>query len=244
MNKMYVLCGLLILAALTACSGRSDAEPDYFELPVQARPPADHRVLVFLGPGYSGNEVVVDALDSLFGLDESEGLITLLPYPESLQVSGRVRWSRLVEYLDSNEVTALVLVGAEELAGRILAGRDQATEKTIISIIPEGEPLAAQAASFLVVSPAAPADLLTDESAYQLSEAELVFLTVSAVLAAEERQEGDIPSDRWLLASRRSVKLLKLNESPFSAEHAAWRDPETGLRARNHLVLDRRRNEL
>jgi len=238
MNR-YVVCGLIFLAALTACAGRADTASDYFEKPVHSRPPADHRVLVFLGPGYSDNQMVVEALDSVFGLDENEGLITVLRYPEALHVSGRVRWSRLVDYLDSQDVSALILVGAEELAGRILAGRDRAPSKTVISIIPEGEALAAQAASFLVVSPETPADLLADESAYQLSESELVFLTVAAVLSAVERQETDIPADRWLLATRRSAKLLKLATSPFPAQAVAWRDPVSGLRARNHLVLNR-----
>lgn len=206
--------------------------------PVSAKPrplhaPDGRHVAIYAGEGF-GADVAGGGIFA--GLITEYGLLSeggMLFFPESVD-----------EAAEDPALTAIVTLGAPERTARALE-RLRATRPAvaIISVFPGDEVLSVEAVSGLVIDVPVSSDLLADENASRteaLPAADLSFLLLSAALYAERPEsEADtapiVRFDEAMEAARREIR------NPVAGKD--WRitqfvDTDTGLKARNHLVID------
>ncbi len=224
---------------MAACSPRGTASTaGDSPQPSPARKKADHRVVLFLGEGYTARAEVLAAAAREYGLVSEGGLLEVIRYPEDTLVSGRVRLSLVRDLLNAEDISALVALAPPELLGRQLAESGVLGVRPSVSILPEGDALVAQAGYTLVVDLASTAEVLTDEQSLTLSDADLSFLVCTAVTAVEKFQSGDQPVDMLVTALNGSARMADRKKDTWAPVPQYYTDPGTGLRARNHLLVE------
>lgn len=205
------------------------------------------RILAVLGQDYASNsEILLPLLDE-YGSEADGGSVSVLRYPESFKVDGIVRISRLAEVAAEKKVDMLVSVGIPEGSVNTLKkAADSNPSLKVLTILPDEDSLAMEALSDLVLTPYMSVDMLDEEKAAVLSESDIGILLLSAVMAMQNVSGsatltgGSIVPVKSLESSVTAILKRSGVKTPEQAwTFTAYTDPDTGLKARNHLVFKR-----
>ena len=209
---------------------------------------ADHQVIVMLGPEYANRPAVLDAMTSEYGLAGAGGMTVKLLYPESFKVSGITRISVLAERAAESGMTIIVTVGAPENTVTVL-NKIHAVNPAIkiVNLFPLDDALSVEAVSDIVADYPAPKEILSDENAPasavaaagSVSDASIGLLILASALA-EEGPAVDAPEVRLAASLEMARSFMKMKKSDIPWNIARWIDPDTGLKSRNHLLLESR----
>ncbi len=184
------------------------------------------RVAVYAGASY-GSRPVFGGLETEYGLAEEGGMLF---YPETLDAAA-----------SEERLTAVIALGAPERTVRGLERlRSTRPGVTIVSVFPADEVLSVEAVSDLVIDIPAASGLLADENASSsafVSDAELsTLLAVAALFAEQDADQAPLARfDSALQAARKDLR------DPVAGRDwviSPYLDADTGLRSRNHLVID------
>lgn len=209
--------------------------------------PADHRILVMLGPDFTGKPAVVSEMADEYGLldsaiPESPGMMTVLTWPDSFMVEKHARLSVLKTAADDPAVTIVVTIGAPEGTVRELTRiRAARPDIRIVTIFAEDDALPLEAVSDFVVDRVLPEGVLADENASAsagLSDDESGLLLLGSTLSAEEKDLTVPPLARLTLGLDTARGLSKQRRLGSDWVLASFIDPDTGLRSRNHLTVE------
>lgn len=232
-----------------AVSG-SDASGTVSETPKARAPrhkPADHRILVMLGPDFSGKPAVISELADEYGLldsaiPESPGMMTVLTWPDSFMVEKHARLNVLKTAADDPAVTIVVTIGAPEGTVRELVRiRAARPEVKIVTLFAEDNALPLEAVSDIVIDRVLPEGVLDDENSSAsagLTDEETGLLLLGSALSAEEKDLTVPPLARLTTALDAARGLSKQKRLGSDWVFSPFIDPDTGLRSRNHLTVE------
>ncbi len=228
-----------IVTALAACSGKNPSffpatEDSSASVQGEARAPrremAPFRVVLHAEGEFTERAKLADFLRAEYGDDSSGGMLI---EAESL---------RFAEPLPEGSI--VILVGADEQDSRDLARlRDASPALRVVSLFALAESLPLEALCDLVIDLDAGSGLLEQEEASALScftDAEIGFLLYVAALAFDREEDPSVgvsPINRVNEAIDRARAYAKNRSAGIGWQFAAYQDPETGLRAANHLVF-------
>lgn len=254
------LCALLVMAALGLAScglfrpgnghstdtdgGARDETP---RAHAPRHKPADHRVLVMIGPSFAGRpELLSPAVEEYGVLDsaipESPGMMTVMTWPDSFIVEKRPRLSKLTEAAEDPAVTIVATLGAPEGTVRELNRlREARPDVRIVSLLGEDAALSLEAVSDLVLDRASPKGILEDENATPgslLSDEAAGVLLLGALLSAEDRDQSAAPLVKLSVSLDAARSYARNRHFGSDWTVSAFVDPDTGLKSRNHLVVD------
>lgn len=230
---------IVIATTLTACSGKN---PSFFpasedaSASVQDKPRAPRRemapfrVALHAEGEFAERAKLADFLRAEYGDDSSGGMLI---EAESL---------RFAESLPERSI--VILVGADEQDSRDLARlRDASPTLRVVSLFALAEPLPLESLCDLVIDLEAGSALMEQEESSALSrfsDSEIGFLLYVAALAFDREEDpsvGTSPINRVNEAIDRARTYTKNRSAGIGWQFAAYQDPETGLRAANHLVF-------
>lgn len=232
---------LAFLGSLGSCSGKWILSPSASpsasaaqETPKKKAPRHaldGRRILLLAGKAYAGGDPASDPLYAPlieeFGLLSEGGMLGIVTSPQEL--------------LEDPSVTAvIVLAGPERTVRTLLRLRNERPGILILSIFPVDETLAVEAVSDLVIDLPVSPELLADENAPQaaaIPDGELSFLLLAAALFSDT-PASDPPPVRFdgALAAARKSRGNPAAASLWSI--VPYKDGDTGLKSRNHLVVD------
>lgn len=213
-------------------------------------PQKDEYVLVLLGYGYNQGEKKDSALTFLhdtYGFIENGGLIVPLVYPDSLQTAGYAKISDIVKKVellqkDGKKLIGFINIGAPEGLHRVIfALKDEGFVFPTFSIFPQDLILGIEAGSLLVIDYKSNSETEQKNAGDELKESlnqELVFnftgditkiITPLMQTIVKPNATQDLTK---LIAFLRNEFLKKL-----ACNFVVYRDPETGLQAINHYIL-------
>ena len=203
-------------------------------------------VVLFLGHDFVDAEKkqnLTDYLDRTYGLFQNGGLISILSYPEDVRVAGKIRLSllssKLTELHERGELSAFITVGAPQGIHSVLASlQDGGTEIPVFSIFSQDDVLGTEAGSDLVIDyRTAPVKNEADVAHDSAEDADLEYKgDFGAVLS---------PLTQVILnwgEMKESPMLVPLLRREFFKQTGCnlviYTDPVTGLRSKNHYVLE------
>lgn len=248
---MNVLCrraaplalSCFLLVSLAGCQGKWIVSPEAnatAESPKKKAPRHSndgHRVAVVAGPAYASDVTGASgaaAGDSIFGeLVEEYGLVA---------DGGMLVFAKNVDAIRGDPSVSLVItVGAPERTARDLDRLRAAMPKIrIVTLFPTDEVLSVEAVSDLVIDIPVSTELLADENAQSASSvprSELSFLLLAAALYADRGPE-ESPAVRFDAAIVDARIAARLPGGGNGWQIAHFIDTDTGLKARNHFILD------
>jgi hypothetical protein len=184
-----------------------------------------------------------------YGIAGAGGMTVKLLYPDSFKVSGIARISVLADRAAESGVTIIVTVGAPEGTVNVL-NRIRAANPSIkiVSLFPLDDALSVEAVSDIVADYPVPKEILSSEnaaaasssvpgSAGSVNDSSLGLLVLASVLA-EEGPSSDAPQARLAASLETARSLMKMKKTDASWNLSPWADPDTGLKSRNHLLLE------
>lgn len=260
-SRFFLACSLFILGAanfaFVSCGGRISVAAGGVgsadgvraeKASVQPwRTKSSTRILAVVGQDFAESDAIVAPLLAEYGSASDGGAVVVMMYPESFKVDGIVRISRMAEAAGEHNADILVSVGIPEGCVNALGkARDANASLRVLTLLPREETLSMEALSDLVIDPEISSGMLDEEKAPVVPEADLGLLLFSAVLAAEKDSSvsGKIASNVLsaesldaALASARKRSGMKTACPDWT--FASYVDPESGLKARNHLVFRR-----
>ena len=202
-----------------------------------------HHIVLFLGYGFSElgeKEALLAYLNRSYGLSENGGIISVLSYPEDVNAAGRIRISALTAKLKAlhtqKSLTGFISAGAPRGTHTVLAAlQDAGIDMPVFSLFSQDEVLGTEAGSALVFD-YRPASLQDKEGAVPHAESDYEYhgqieqvlsLLIQAALHWERIKDNEmlIPALRTEFFRKTGCSLVM------------YRDPVTGLRAKNHYVL-------
>lgn len=227
-------------SAAAAVSGSETPDKPLVRKPRRGN--ADHRVLVMLGPGYSGRPEALEPLLSEYGLAGSGGMVEALSYPESFTVDKRIRLNVLSERAKEPGTTVLLTVGAPEgTLHELNKIRTAHPLMKIVSMFPLDDSLPVEAVSDILLDFKASGEMMADENAPAgpaLSDSGLGVLLLSGALAADSRDAEASPIEILSGSFEQARILSKQKRAAAGWTLACFTDTDTGLRSRNHLILE------
>jgi hypothetical protein len=254
------LCALLVMAALALAScglfrpgnGRSTdkdggAKDETPRAHAPRHKPADHRVLVMVGPSFAGRPELLSPVVEEYGvlddaIPESPGMMTVMTWPDSFIVEKRPRLSKLTEAAEDPRVTIVATLGAPEGTVRELNRlRSSRPDLKILSLFGEDAALQLEAVSDLVLDRTSPKGILEDENATPgalLSDEAAGVLLLGALLSAEDRDQSTAPLVKLSVSLDAARSYARNRHFGSDWTVSAFVDPDTGLKSRNHLVVD------
>lgn len=242
---MKKLCALSVAFALCAVLFSACGVPAPQAAAAPAAPAkmfrkiADHQVLVLLGPDYADRPEILAPIIEEYGLAGSGGMILQLRYPDSFTVDKKIRLSILSDTAQLPSATVLLTVGSPEgFVRELVKIRASKPEMRIISLFSADEVLPLEGVSSLVLDYAQAGELLAEENTAVLSDPDLSVLVLAAILSGEERDAALSPIEGLAVALDASRRILKSKASGSGWKFAAYIDPDTNLRSRNHVILE------
>lgn len=199
-------------------------------------------VLLALGESWASRPEILADITAEYGLLEDGGMLNILRYPEDFLTEGRVRLSALTAEASDAAVSMVIALGTPQGTSReLMRIRSSRSDIRLVSVFPEDEILPAEAASDLVLDQAISGDILADEGDLALTEADISFLLLVASLAGEKILPGSSVSKLFpdVLESARKTTGRRMEALSWTFKPCI--DPDTGLKAFNHLLLDVRR---
>lgn len=207
-------------------------------------PEPNRRVAVLLGYGYNDADFVASMRERLsrsFGLADDGGSVIPMVFPDDFGRGSSARISLLPSMLRDSRASALVIVGAPEGTHRALASMQDSGGGSIgypvISLLPQDDVLGMEASCDLVLDylPAASTEegFGGDSEAFLDNVPSLVERAVHyASLVPPDATDGFGETLRELTMHAR---LLAGDDWVVSQ----YIDPESGIRPRNHFVIER-----
>lgn len=203
-------------------------------------------IVLFLGHDFTDAEKkqkLTDYLDRTYGLFQNGGIISILSYPEDVTVAGKIRMaslsSKLTELRERGELSAFITIGAPQGIHSVLAAlQDLGAEIPVFSIFPQDDVLGTEAGSDLVIDyRTAPVKNEADVAHDSAEDADLEYKgdfgavlspLIQVLLNWSEMKESPmlIPSLRREFFKQTGCNLV------------IYTDPVTGLRSKNHYVLE------
>lgn len=189
------------------------------------RKPDGRYIAVWLGPAWNSRRDILDDLHAEFGQFAEGGAVLAVNTMEEVRGVSPVR--------------ILVTVAVPERSVRELERlRASDPEIQILSVFPMDEVLPVEAVSDLVLDLPAASDILSGEAedtAFNFPSTELSSLLYVSVLALES--ESAPAPDRFSSALKLAREASRNQSVGSSWTVSAWKDPDTGIRSRNHLVI-------
>ena len=259
-SRFFLACSLFILGAanfaFVSCGGRISVAADDVgsadgvhaeRASVQPwRTKSSMRILAVVGQDFTGSDAIVAPLLDEYGSASDGGTVVVMKYPESFRVDGIVRISRMAEAAGEHNADIRIGRHSRRMRQCLEQAKDSNSSLRVLSLLPREETLAMEALSDLVIDPEISSGMLDEEKAPVVPEADLSLLLLSAVLAADKESSasGKIASKglsaeslEAALASARKRSGLKT--ACLDWTFASYVDPDSGLKARNHLVFRR-----
>lgn len=202
------------------------------------RKPENRRIVVALGTSWTNRPVILKHLFAEYGTISSGGIVQILTYPEDFLVDGRVRLSILTAAASDVLVDTLITLGMPEGTVRELSRLHASRpEIHIITLFPEDEALQVEAASEFVLEQAVSTELLAVESNSALSDSDVSFLLLVAAFVSENKGETS-PLVNIEKAIEKGRQITREKKAAKEWKFLSRIDPDTGLKARNHVLLD------
>lgn len=197
------------------------------------------RICVLFGYGFNDEETVskiTSMLEQRYGLDDDDGLIYPLVYPDSFKRNGRSFSSEFYSILSESEkdFAGIVIIGAPETThialGRLQDFWEMNIPYPIIALFPQDDVLGLESTCDIVIEKAQKSEVteeVEDETAPAADDLSPVLLmnTIDYVLTLN----GPIPKNSDLQIH--AQQMLK-NDTITK-----YTDPDTGLKSINHFVL-------
>lgn len=222
------------------------------EIPVQKWTPVEKHIALLFGYGYNDKAFVDSICSKLaeeYGLEKENGLILPLIYPDDFLVTGSIaRISNLSSIVKDKNCRALITLGAPEYTHRALAKiQDENLNCTVISLFSQDDILGTEAGSFLVFDFAEDelvlSDETEDESITEFEEEAITSLTNDTELKHLDKMNFLVSKVVESLKNPLEIKnkeILQVATGIFGKnwEVSSFLDTDTGLRAKNHFVLN------
>lgn len=222
------------------------------EIPVQKWTPVEKHIAFLFGYGYNDKAFVDSICSKLaeeYGLEKENGLILPLIYPDDFLVTGSIaRISNLSSIVKDKNCRALITLGAPEYTHRALAKiQDENLNCTVISLFSQDDILGTEAGSFLVFDFAEDELVLSDEteneSITEFEEEAITSLTNDTELKHLDKMNFLVSKVVESLKNPLEIKnkeILQVATGIFGKnwEVSSFLDTDTGLRAKNHFVLN------
>lgn len=222
------------------------------EIPVQKWTPVEKHIALLFGYGYNDKAFVDSICSKLaeeYGLEKENGLILPLIYPDDFLVTGSIaRISNLSSIVKDKNCRALITLGAPEYTHRALAKiQDENLNCTVISLFSQDDILGTEAGSFLVFDFAEDELVLSDEteneSITEFEEEAITSLTNDTELKHLDKMNFLVSKVVESLKNPLEIKnkeILQVATGIFGKnwEVSSFLDTDTGLRAKNHFVLN------
>lgn len=222
------------------------------ENPVQKWTPVEKHIALLFGYGYNDKAFVDSICSKLaeeYGLEKENGLILPLIYPDDFLVTGSIaRISNLSSIVKDKNCRALITLGAPEYTHRALAKiQDENLNCTVISLFSQDDILGTEAGSFLVFDFAEDELVLSDEteneSITEFEEEAITSLTNDTELKHLDKMNFLVSKVVESLKNPLEIKnkeILQVATGIFGKnwEVSSFLDTDTGLRAKNHFVLN------
>lgn len=222
------------------------------EIPVQKWTPVEKHIALLFGYGYNDKAFVDSICSKLaeeYGLEKENGLILPLIYPDDFLVTGSIaRISNLYSIVKDKNCRALITLGAPEYTHRALVKiQDENLNCTVISLFSQDDILGTEAGSFLVFDFAEDelvlSDETEDESITEFEEEAITSLTNDTELKHLDKMNFLVSKVVESLKNPLEIKnkeILQVATGIFGKnwEVSSFLDTDTGLRAKNHFVLN------
>lgn len=253
MKKTFICLSVLAAAlCFTSCGKKSNAsisssnlvsiqdteDSAQLFLPTQTWHKSNKNVVILFGYGYNDENFVSDTknkLEEKYGNFENDGRLISLVFPEDFKHGSRTYITDLANILSDKEVSALLILGAPEGTYKAIARMQDSYNGTlpfpVISLFSQDEVLGMEYSSDFILDKTQKAQL----DGTMDNESEQTFIK-------------DVPQ-----LIERALYLADISESPFAKDAklleivrmvtgklkiSRYADPETGLIAINHFVLD------
>jgi len=234
--------------ALTASAPSALTAPGGADESVKARAPhfkpADHQVLVMLGPDFATRPAILDGMKSEYGIVGFGGMTVQLFYPESFMTGKKTSLSVLKDKAMDPLVSIIITVGAPEQTinelNRIRAAR---SDIKIVTLFQSDESLPTEAVSDLLIDYPVDTGMLADENTAgseilsKFTDASLGALILGCALSEEKSTSKDSPLVRLNSGLETARTFMKLKQTDIDFSLNPYIDPDTTLRSRSHLVL-------
>lgn len=236
------------LVSFNSCTKKEVVE----EIPIQKWTPVEKHIALLFGYGYNDKAFVDSICSKLaeeYGLEKENGLILPLIYPDDFLVTGSIaRISNLSSIVKDKNCRALITLGAPEYTHRALAKiQDENLNCTVISLFSQDDILGTEAGSFLVFDFAEDelvlSDETEDESITEFEEEAITSLTNDTELKHLDKMNFLVSKVVESLKNPLEIKnkdILQVATGIFGKnwEVSSFLDTDTGLRAKNHFVLN------
>ncbi len=240
MQIFFYICVLCILISCGVKSDKKNLEKNTIAeeaLPTKKWQESDERIALVLGLGYTEEHFVHELLSVLgdaFGLDEENGLIYPLLFPDDFVYNGvKGRISSLPDILMEKKLRAVYIVGAPEGTHRALATmqdkKESALDIAVFSLFPQDDVLGIESGSDIVIdfgqfySPSA----MSEEGG--LEHLNLVPEILHSLIKKESLFDRNFSSKEKKNFLEKSLGLA------WNVETSV--DLQTGLRSKNHFDI-------
>jgi hypothetical protein len=247
-NSKFSFILIFFLVFFTSCSKKEPVEQE----PVRKWLPVEKHVAILFGYGYNDKSFVDSVclhLSEEYGLEKENGLILPLVYPDDFIVSGSTaRISNLSSIMKDKNCRALITLGAPEYTHKALAKiQDDNLDCLVFSLFSQDDVLGTEAGSFLVFDFAEEELILSDEtdvsSNTEITEDAIKSLTNDTELKHLDKMNYLVSKVVETLKNPSELKnkeILQVATGIFGKdwEVSSFLDTDTGLRAKNHFVLN------
>ena len=247
-NSKFSFILIFFLVFFTSCSKKEPVEQE----PVRKWLPVEKHVAILFGYGYNDKSFVDSVclhLSEEYGLEKENGLILPLVYPDDFIVSGSTaRISNLSSMMKDKNCRALITLGAPEYTHKALAKiQDDNLDCLVFSLFSQDDVLGTESGSFLVFDFAEEELILSDEtddsSNTEITEDAIKSLTNDTELKHLDKMNYLVSKVVEILKNPSELKnkeILQVATGIFGKdwEVSSFLDADTGLRAKNHFVLN------
>lgn len=247
-NSKFSFILIFFLVFFTSCSKKEPVEQEL----VQKWLPVEKHVAILFGYGYNDKSFVDSVclhLSEEYGLEKENGLILPLVYPDDFIVSGSTaRISNLSSIMKDKNCRALITLGAPEYTHKALAKiQDDNLDCLVFSLFSQDDVLGTESGSFLVFDFAEEELILSDEtddsSNTEITEDAIKSLTNDTELKHLDKMNYLVSKVVETLKNPSELKnkeILQVATGIFGKdwEVSSFLDADTGLRAKNHFVLN------
>ena len=200
------------------------------------------RILVLFGYGYTEDEnrlPVEQKLFEEFGKAEDKGLIYTAVFPDEYVKGGRIHLDFISRLVEDKNLCGLIIVGAPERTHYALSDmQDSGYSFPVFSIFSQDDVLGIESGSTFVLDYKG---IPSDKSSIHQEEYSEFSGNMSEILLPVIRLIRDTSKGKSLLPSAAAVAMsLETAYKKYIPECSvrSFVDPESGLRALNHYVLE------
>lgn len=228
--------------SLGACSCVRESTERSGVVPIS--PSSQQKVLFVFGKKYSGHVYLVDCVERVCEAWRMRARV--VEYGDLTRLSALPRMKVVLEAVHEMRPDAVVSLGLPVGGGKyLLAVKRERAQTLIVSLLPEEEVLPMQAGSDILVDFQVKEDSLEGVAEVSNTEAELQSLLRAACEIVRRRgvarRAHASPLQEFRGAFANVTDSLR-EQGVFSSDYAmeCYVDPETGVRAYNHVLLSKR----